>query len=102
MLLGNHFIKGWSKTQRLVAISSGEAELYAGIKAASETLGMVFMLADIGRVLQGHVFSDSSAALGMVKGRGLGKTRHIQTSFLWIQDQHENRTLGFDYPSKAP
>ena len=34
--LGHHMIKSWSSTQQLVALSSGEAELYAFIKGASQ------------------------------------------------------------------
>ena len=35
--LGHHMIKSLSSTQQLVALSSGEAELYAFIKGASQT-----------------------------------------------------------------
>ena len=65
--------------------------LYAGIKAASVTLGLVSLLADMGKAVQGHMFCDSSATLGMRIRRGLGSTRHIQTSYIWIPDQHETR-----------
>ena len=40
IMVGNHNVKGWSKTQTLVALSSGESELYAILKAAAETLGI--------------------------------------------------------------
>ena len=36
-------IKTWSRTQNNMALSSAEAELYAEVKAASETLGLVSM-----------------------------------------------------------
>ena len=39
--IGRHIIKGWSKTQALVAVSSGESELYAALKVAAETLGIM-------------------------------------------------------------
>ena len=35
-MIGNHLPKGWSKTQTRVALSSGESELYATLKVASE------------------------------------------------------------------
>ena len=38
--IGGHYIKSWSKNQSVVALSSAEAELYAIIKTASETLGI--------------------------------------------------------------
>ena len=39
------------------------------------------------------VRSDSSAARGMCSRRGLGKTRHIQTRFLWVQQQVKNKDI---------
>ena len=39
--IGTHFIKSWSKNQSVIALSSAEAELYAIIKTASETLGIM-------------------------------------------------------------
>ena len=30
--------------------------------------------------------TDSSAALGIMGRRGLGKVRHIETGYLWLQD----------------
>ena len=46
--LEHHMIKSWSSTQQLVALSSGEAELYALIKGASQTKGIISMLVDFG------------------------------------------------------
>ena len=37
--IGEHSIEEWSKTQSLIALSSGESEIYATLKAASEALG---------------------------------------------------------------
>ena len=38
----------WSVTQAVLALSAGEAELYALVKAASQGLGLRAMLADLG------------------------------------------------------
>lgn len=46
--IGKHMLKGWSKTQSFVALSSGESELYSTLKAAAETLGMLAMMEDLG------------------------------------------------------
>ena len=35
IMMGRHLLKGWAKTQTLVALSSGESELYATLRAAS-------------------------------------------------------------------
>ena len=95
-MLGAHTLKGWSKTQALIALSSGESELYAALKASAETLGLVALLKDLGYGVSGEVWGDASAALGIINRRGLGKTRHIDTSYLWIQEVAAQRRLVFN------
>ena len=94
-MIGNHLLKGWSKTQTVVAPSSGESELYATLKAASEGLGLLSVAKDLGIWLSGEVWADASAALGIIKRRGLGKTRHIDTGLLWIQGGAAEKRLKF-------
>ena len=88
-------LKGWSKTQSLVALSSGESELCASLKAAAETLGMISVMKDLGREVTGEVWGDASAALGIINRRGLGKTRHIDTGLLWIKQTAAERQVQF-------
>ena len=38
--LGDHLIAAWSRVQPRIALSLGEAELYAGMRGVSETLGL--------------------------------------------------------------
>ena len=85
--LGHHMIISWSSTQQLVGISSGEAELYAFIKGASQTKGIISMLVDFGLTLNGTVCTDASAAMGISLRRGLGRTRHLDVQDLWIQEE---------------
>ena len=40
LMIGSHCIKSWSLTQSTIAMSSGEAEYYAVVKAASVLLGV--------------------------------------------------------------
>ena len=44
-------------------------------------------MSDWGLNLPVEVSSDSSAARGHVSRRGLGKMRHIQTRYLWVQER---------------
>ena len=91
--IGLHSAKGWSKTQSLVAVSSGESELYAPLKAAAETLGLILLMKDLGWHRGGQMWGDASAALGIINRRGLGKTRHIDIGLLWIQQTVARREL---------
>ena len=45
---GGHYLKGWSKTQQCVTLSSAEAELVAMNRAAAELFGVPSMYADLG------------------------------------------------------
>ena len=73
------FVKAWSKTMGVLALSSGESELAAVVRAATEGTGPS-ILNDF--CLCGHVAikSDATAAIGMVYRLGLGTVRH-----LWVQ-----------------
>ena len=85
---GGHVITTWSSTQQTLSLSSGEAELYALTKAATQALGAMQLLSDFDIVSIGMILSDSNAAIGMVQREGLGgRTRHIQVQYLWIQQQ---------------
>jgi hypothetical protein len=83
--VGGTAVKTWNSTQQTVSRSSGEAELYALVKAASEGLGMVALLSELGRKVQLRVHCDSSAAIGIANRSGLGKCRHLDVQLLWIQ-----------------
>ena len=85
--MGAHMVKMWSKTQATVALSSAEAELYATVKASSESMGIVSILKDYGKPMITHVFGDASAALAIIARRGIGKVRHLDTSYLWVQEK---------------
>ena len=95
IVLGNHLFKGWAKTQSLIALSSAESELYATLRAASETLGMMSMARDMGYRLKGQILGDANAALGIIHRKGLGKTRHIDTSCLWVQQIAAKQKLNY-------
>ena len=84
---GAHVLKWWSKTQPTIALSSGEAELSAIVKATSEGLGLVATMKEWGIEVDLVVKSDAIAAIGMVKRLGLGRIRHLAVADLWIQQK---------------
>ena len=43
------------------------------------------MLRDLGIEASVTLFSDSSAARGIIHRAGLGKLRHLETGYLWLQ-----------------
>ena len=87
MRFGQHCVKHSSNLQSTISLSSGESEYYGIVKGAACGLGMKSMLEDWSEEVEVEVLSDSSAARGHVQRRGLGRMRHIQTRFLWVQER---------------
>ena len=79
-------VKSWSKEQTVIALSSGEAELYAANRAAREGLGLQTMAKEFGYTMPITVQIDASATEAMMQRRGLGKMRHLEVQDLWAQE----------------
>ena len=79
-------IKHWSRTQNKVSLSSGEAELYALIKAASETIGLKHLLQEMGVFLEAQLATDSSAAKGTVHRTGTGRLKHLEINAFRLRE----------------
>ena len=58
IMWSGHCIKAWSTSQSALALSSGEAELYAMTKVAVQLSGVISMAKDCGVSLTGVVKSD--------------------------------------------
>ena len=84
---GLHLLRSSSTTQAIVSLSSGEAEFYSAVKAASLSLGMSALYKDMGVQLKAPIRLrvDSTACIGMAGRKGAGKVRHIHTPTLWLQ-----------------
>ena len=85
-MLGDHLIKSWSPTQSLVSLSSGEAEYYGMVTAIANALGDVALAADWGVRLEPQIHMDATAGISIGSRRGLGRVKHIDTVFLWVQE----------------
>ena len=86
VMLGGAALKHWSSTQSSIALSSGEAELVAMVKAMAEGLGIQALAADLGWRLGVRVFTDSSAAKSIACRMGIGRVRHLETRLMWVQE----------------
>ena len=85
MYHGQHLLRHWSKLQSGVALSSGEAELYAANKCAQECLGIQQLILDLGHHVNVEIVIDAAATRGMVHRRGQRKMKHIAVQELWLQ-----------------
>ncbi len=68
-MIGDISIKGWSSTQTVIALSSGEAEYYGMVKGASMALGVRSVLGDLGCDMQIRLRTDAAAAKGIASRR---------------------------------
>ena len=85
IFFGDVAVRAWSGNQAVIALSSGEAEYYAALKGASAALGFQSTLRDLGLHASIILYTDSSAARGIIHRAGLGKLRHLETGYLWLQ-----------------
>jgi hypothetical protein len=83
--LGDCGIKTWSSTQSVAGLSSGEAEYYALVKAAAESIGIQALAHDLGWTFGIVIMVDATAAQGIAARTGLGRVRHMETRVLWVQ-----------------
>ena len=91
--LGRHNITSFSSRQQTVALSTGEAELTAVVKCSCETIWILQLTEDWWMKLEVQMLVDSSAALGVMGGKGAGKLRlargKLRTSILKSQRQRK-------------
>ena len=108
VMIGQHLVKAWSRTQDAITLSSAEAELVALGKLAMEILGVRSMCEEWEMSQPSQIsdlFADASAALSIAKRQGAGKMRHINVKSLWLQEKavqlllRYNKIKGEDNPA---
>ena len=93
---GNHVVKSWSSTQKIVALSSGEAEYYGVVNGATMGIGITSLLGDMGmnrNCIHLKVYTDSSTARSLANRKGTGRVRHIEVCQLWVQQEVANTRM---------
>jgi hypothetical protein len=86
IMFGGAVIKCWSKQQKVVALSSGEAELYGAVKLGCELMGIKSLAQDFGLDVALDMHLDAKATIGMLMRRGAGGMKHIETNNFWLQN----------------
>ena len=86
IILGKATIKTYCNGQAVIALSSGEAEYYGLVSGISQGLGEKAMLADWDINVDVQLWMDATAGIAIGSRRGLGRVKHIDTVFLWVQE----------------
>ena len=88
ILCGGHLLQHWSRIQPVIALSSGEAELYSSVCGLSRFAGLVNLL----RELRGEEWAtlqhevDASVCKSILLRKGPGGVKHVDTKHLWVQE----------------
>ena len=85
-MCGYHLLKHWSRTQRVVTLSSGEAEFGGIDKGTIEAFGIQSWAQDFGIAMSVRILVDSFAAIGICRRVGIGWVRHLAVAQLWIPE----------------
>ena len=94
MFLDGQVIYTFSRNQKSVALSSGEAEYYAGASAASDSILLKEAIQFLtGKRCKVNLYLDSSAARGIITRQGVGRVKHLQIRTLFLQEPHKQGTL---------
>ena len=88
-----HCLKVSSHTQSTISLISGESEYHGIVRCAAIGLGARSMLADFGMCADVVVRTDLSSGLTVGSRRGLGRLRHVQTRYLWVQQRVQEGDL---------
>ena len=89
LFVGGSLVGSYVRSQKTVALSSGESEFLAMISGACE---LVYLRECLDFVTKGDynikavARSDSAAARGIGSRVGCGRVRHLHCGFLWIQE----------------
>ena len=92
--VGEHTVQVKCSSQKVVALSSMESEYYAMCRAATQGI-FIHNIVDFWEMALGIMTLkvDSSSAKALAERRGVGKTRHVQARFLWLQDRVFNKEM---------
>ena len=80
-------VKHWSRTQKTRAMSSGEAEYYGIVTGCAEGLGLKSLCEDLGLDVDLKLWTDSTAGKSVAGRKCLGKLRHMEVKYLWLQEE---------------
>jgi len=76
-----------ARTQTAIALSSTEAEWYAGTSGAAEGLYLIGLLKFLGIPLDLELYMDSSGSRGVAGRQGVGRIRSLEVRTLWLQQR---------------
>ena len=94
LYLDGNLIDSKVRSQKAIALSSGESEFMALVSGCSEGMLLRRLWNQItGGSCRTKARSDSSAARGMTQRQGIGRVRHMDAAMLWIQQKERDKII---------
>ena len=103
ILVDGYPVKGFTRQQTSVALSSAEAELIALTEGAKEAVGLVSLVQHVygsARTCQDPpaIYSDSPAAINIGSMHGLlRRVRHVDLRVCWVQSAIQDRLISLSW-----
>ena len=93
MMLGENQLRSMCRGQGLPSLAVGESEYYGLVSGAAESLGEQSFAADLGVSLKIKVRMDSTTGMAIGSRVGLGKLKHVDVRFLWVQHKVKDKSI---------
>ena len=88
--IGRHILAA-SSTQKVVSLSSAESKDYSMVRCASEAIGLINTLRELGHEAHVRIWTDAAAARGLAFRSGSGPIKHMETRYFWLQQKEKNQ-----------
>ena len=90
-------VLAWSRTQRSIALSSCESEYLASIGGGAEALFIAALWEFLVRKpTQARIACDSSSCRAFSQRQGVGRLKHINVKYLWLQQKVKEGAVELD------
>ena len=94
IFLNGCLVAAWSRSQKSIALSSCEAEFLASAGGAAEALQLKELWQFLTkRLAEIRAITDSSSCRAFTERLGVGRLKHIDTRYLWMQLEVKKKNL---------
>eukprot|EP00435_Cladocopium_sp_Y103_P050408 s1657_g15.t1 len=97
VFVNNRLVSSWSRTQKSIALSSCESEYLSAVGGGSEALYVSHLWTFLTRrTVEAKIVTDSSSCRAFSQRQGVGRLKHVDTKFLWLQQKIKEGDLEMD------
>ena len=95
--VNGRMVTSWSRTQKSIALSSCESEYLASVGGGAEALYISALWEFLThKETEARIISDSSSCRAFSQRQGVGRLKHINVKYLWLQQKIKEEALQMD------